>query len=67
NKLFVKPTEGGRKFIGKVVEAPAYAGSKLFFFIEEQFENKEWLSELIRVTEKELPAPKPKKQKPHSK
>ncbi len=63
NKLFVKPTEGGRKFIGNVVEAPAYPGSKLFFFIEEQFENKDWLSELIRVTEKELPVPKPKKQK----
>ncbi len=61
NKLFIKPTEAGKQFIGNVVEAPAYPGSKLYFFIEEQFENQEWLSELIRVTEKELPAPKPKK------
>lgn len=63
NKLFIKPTEAGRQFIGEVVEAPAYPGSKLYFLIEEQFENKEWLCELILVTEKELPAPKPKKGK----
>lgn len=63
NKLFVKPTEGGRAFIGGVVEAPAYEGSKLYFFIEEQFENKEWLCDLIRITESELPAPKPKTKK----
>jgi TfoX/Sxy family transcriptional regulator of competence genes len=61
NKLFVKPTEGGRAFIGEVVEAPPYQGAKLSFLIEEQFEDKEWLCELITITEKELPVPKPKK------
>lgn len=61
NKLFVKPTEGGRAYIGNVVEAPPYSGAKLSFFIEDQFEDKEWLCDLIRITEKELPAPKPKK------
>jgi TfoX/Sxy family transcriptional regulator of competence genes len=61
NNLFVKPTDGGRAFIDDVVEAPAYAGAKLSFLIEDKFEDREWISELIRITEKELPVPKPKK------
>lgn len=62
DKLYIKPTEGGRSFLGNdVVEAPAYQGAKNSFFIEEKFENKEWISDLISITEKELPLPKPKK------
>jgi TfoX/Sxy family transcriptional regulator of competence genes len=63
DKLFVKPTEGGRSFIGNVVEAPPYLHAKLCFLIEDKFEDKEWLSELIRITAKEFPLPKPKKKK----
>ena len=63
NKLFVKPTESGRAFIGTVVEAPAYPGAKLSFLIEDKFEDKDWISELIRITENELPVPKLKKKK----
>lgn len=61
NKLFIKPTIAGRAFIGKVVEAPTYEGAKPSFFIEEKVEDTAWLSELIRISAKELPAPKPKK------
>ena len=61
NRLFVKPTEGGRAFIGDVVEAPPYPGAKLIFLIEDRIEDGEWLSELTRITTRELPAPKPKK------
>lgn len=61
NQLFVKPTKAGREFIGDVVEAPAYQGAKMSFLIEDRFEDQDWLSELIRLTEQELPAPKPKK------
>ncbi len=62
DKVFVKPTEGGRTFIGEnIIEAPAYQGANNSFFIEDKFENKEWISELIRITETELPLPKPKK------
>jgi TfoX/Sxy family transcriptional regulator of competence genes len=61
NQLFVKPTKAGKLFIGNVVEAPPYPGAKLFFLIEEKFEDKDWISNLIRLTEKELPEPKPKK------
>ncbi len=63
NQLFIKPTEGGRTFIGDVKEAPPYPGAKNSFLIEDDFEDSEWLSELIRITVKELPEPKPKKKK----
>ena len=63
NKLFLKPTISGRDFIKDPVEAPAYPGAKLSFLIEDKIEDKDWLSELIRITAKELPEPKPKKKK----
>jgi len=63
NRLFVKPTEAGRSFIGNVVEAPPYPGAKPSFLIEDQVEDREWISQLIMLTEKELPMPKPKKKR----
>ncbi len=63
NQLFIKPTEGGRAFIGDVVEAPAYPGAKNSFLIEDKFEDREWISNLVRITAEELPKPKPKKKK----
>ena len=63
DQLFVKPTEAGRSFIKNVVESPPYTGAKPYFLIEEQVEDRDWISELIRLTVKELPEPKPKKPK----
>jgi TfoX/Sxy family transcriptional regulator of competence genes len=63
NQLFIKPTAGGKTFIGNVNEAPAYPGAKMSFLIEDNLDNSEWISELIRITSKELPEPKPKKKK----
>lgn len=63
NKLFVKPTIAGREFIGDVTEGSAYPGAKPSLLIEDQIEDSEWLSELIAITEKELPEPKPKKKR----
>jgi len=63
NKLFIKPTESGRAFIQNVVEAPPYEGAKPSFLIEDKIEDRDWLSELIRISLKELPEPKPKKKK----
>ena len=60
---FIKPTDGGRAFIGNVVEAPPYPGAKPSFLIEGQIEDGDWLSELVRITARELPAPKPKRRK----
>lgn len=63
NKLFIKPTNAGREFIGDVTEAPPYPGAKPSFLIEDKIEDSKWLSELVRVSVNELPLPKPKKKK----
>ena len=63
NKLFIKPTEGGRKYIGNVVESPPYPGAKLSFLIEDKVEDRDWISKLVRITVEELPESKPKKKK----
>ena len=63
NKLFIKPTTSGRAFIQNVTEAPPYPGAKPSFLIEEELDNRDWLSELVRITVKELPEAKQKKKK----
>jgi TfoX/Sxy family transcriptional regulator of competence genes len=61
NQLFVKPTENGKSYIGDICEAPPYPGAKLYFLIEDAFEDREWISDLIKITAKQLPLPKPKR------
>ena len=63
NRLFIKPTDGGRAFIGDVVEAPAYTGAKPSFLINARVEDREWISSLIKITYEELPEQKIKKKK----
>jgi len=64
NQLFVKPTARGRAFMGEIVEAPPYPGAKMHFLIEDKFEDREWISELIRITAQEIADAKPKTSKP---
>ncbi|MBN1535761.1 MAG: TfoX/Sxy family protein [Anaerolineales bacterium] len=62
NRVFVKPTAEGNRYIGEVVEAPPYPGAKNSFLIEEHLDDREWFSGLIGITEKELlKNPKPRK------
>jgi len=63
DKLFIKQTISGRAYIKNIVEASPYEGAKPSFLIEEKIEDRKWLSELIRITYRELPDPKPKKKK----
>lgn len=63
NQLYIKPTVAGRNYIDEVIEEPPYPGAKNYFLIDDRIEDREWLSELIRVTAEELPLPKPKKPK----
>ena len=63
DKLFIKPTNAGKSYINDLVEAPPYPGAKLYFLIEDNIDDREWISNLIRLTAQELPAPKPKKKK----
>ncbi len=60
NQLFIKPMEKGRFFIGNVYEAPPYPGAGMYFLIEDAFEDREWISGLIRITADQLPPPKQK-------
>lgn len=61
DRLFIKPTEAGRTFIGDAVEAPAYPGARPSFLIEDGVEDGPWLSELVRITARELSASKKKR------
>lgn len=62
DQLFVKPTAAGRTYLQNVEEAPPYPGAKPCFLIpEDTWDDAPWLTELIRITEQELPLPKKKK------
>jgi TfoX/Sxy family transcriptional regulator of competence genes len=61
NQLFIKPTKAGKSYIKNVVEHPPYPGAKPHFLIEDQLEDRNWISNLIKVTVAELPEPKPRK------
>jgi TfoX/Sxy family transcriptional regulator of competence genes len=64
DQLFVKPTKSGKDYVGDAEEAPPYKGAKPCFLISgDQWEDSDWLTELIKITAKELPLPKPKKPK----
>lgn len=63
DSLFIKPTVAGKTYIGTVVEKPPYPGAKNCYLIEDKIDDRQWLSELIKITESELPEPKLKKQK----
>ena len=63
NRLFVKPTTAGRAVLGKLKEKPPYPGAKPHFLIEGQIDDRDMMTALMRATDRELPAPKPKKPK----
>lgn len=68
DQLFMKPTAAGRALLGKVKEASPYPGAKPYFLITgDRCEDGDWLAELVRVTERELPRPKPKAPKKSAK
>jgi TfoX/Sxy family transcriptional regulator of competence genes len=61
NQLFIKPTPAGRAHIGSVTEAPPYPGAKMYFLIEDAFEDRDWIAGLVRATARDLPPPGAKK------
>lgn len=60
NQLYLKPTPAGRELLGSVSEHPAYPGSKLYFRIDDETEDRELLRKLFETTARALPLPKPK-------
>lgn len=65
DQLFLKPTKAGATVLAKVVEASPYPGAKPHLLVTpDQWEDAEWLCDLVRATARELPPPKPKIKKP---
>lgn len=57
--FYVKPTAAGRACLGDVVEAPPYPGAKPYFLVSgDKWDDSEWMSQLVRRTADDLPAPK---------
>ncbi len=64
NKLFVKITDAGKEFAQGITQVPAFPKTKIpSFLIEDKLEDREWLSELVRITIAGLPDPEPKRQR----
>ena len=62
NQLFIKITEAGRQMVPELPTAPPYTGAKDYFLFEE-IDDRDFLTEFVVATCKELPTPKPKKGK----
>lgn len=65
DQLFLKPTNAGKAMLQQVIEGSPYPGAKPHLLITgDLWEEREWLCELVRVSARELPLPKPKIKKP---
>jgi len=60
NHFYLKPTEAGRKLLRSLELRPPYEGAKDYFYIAD-VDDRDYLSELVRETCRELPEPKPKR------
>ncbi len=64
DRLYMKPTPGGRTIAEGVREEPPYRGAKPALSIDpERWDDAEWLVRLVSATADALPAPKPKRKK----
>lgn len=64
DQLFLKPTEAAKALAPAATQAPPYEGAKPNMVIDaDQWEDREWLVELVQATAAALPAPKPKRLK----
>lgn len=61
DQLFVKITAEAQRIFPALPKAPPYEGAKAYFLIED-IDNRELLTELTRVTFAALPEPKKRKQ-----
>lgn len=61
--LYIKITEEGKRFVdAHYKEGNAYEGAKISMVIDgDRIEDREWLSQLIQITSRYLPATKQKK------
>src|SRR3970040_3101631 len=65
DQLYLKPTNAGKSKVISVVEGSPSPGAKPHLLITaDQWEDTGWLCDLVRVTARELPLPKPRIKKP---
>jgi len=61
DQLFIKPTIAGKAFVSNYIEGPPYPGAKPYLLIAgEMWDDREWLTDIIKITAAELPLPKKK-------
>lgn len=60
NHLYLKPTGPGRDLLQAVDEQPAYPGSKLYYRIGAELDDRDLLKRILLATADALPPPKPK-------
>lgn len=61
DRLFMKRTAYGDEALGPECQAPPYPGAKPSLLVpEDRVADAGWLSEFVRETAAQLPAPKPK-------
>jgi len=59
DRLFVKPTEPARAFVGECEEASPYPGAKPCLLVSaDHWDDAEWLTRLVSISAAALPAPK---------
>lgn len=64
DQLFVKPSAAGRAFIGESEEGCPYPGAKPCLLISgDQWDDADWLTQLIAISTAALPAPKTTRKK----
>lgn len=62
DQLFVKMTGAGKQFAGDCPEGQPYPGAKPHLLIPgDRWDNREWLSQLIRISAANLSAPAEKR------
>lgn len=62
DQLFIKPTPGGRAYAPDLPDGTPYPGAKPCLLVEaDRWDEADWLAELVRITTRELPAPRAKK------
>lgn len=64
DRFYLKPTRGGRERLRVLELRPPYEGAKDYFYIAD-VDDRDYLSELVRVTCRELPEPKKRKKEKH--
>lgn len=62
DRLYIKPTEAGRRLLHKEDLRAPYDGAKDYFHIAD-VDDRQYLASLVRATCRELPSPTPKKRK----